>query len=94
MTPKLKPPGTKRLTLKCDKLLSTSAFKCDLRRYISGPLPFTMYSLFTTPSTSVALSAVELGRRGLHSCTFQLNISRFCHLLHPMHPAYPKSCLR
>jgi len=33
MKPKLKPPGTKRLQLKCDVLLSTSAFKFNLRRY-------------------------------------------------------------
>jgi len=33
MKPKLKPPGTKRLKLKCDILLSTSAFKFNLRRY-------------------------------------------------------------
>jgi hypothetical protein len=32
--PKLKPPGTKLLKLKCDILLSTSAFKSNLRRYI------------------------------------------------------------
>jgi len=32
--PKLKPPGTKRLKLKCDIPLSTSAFKFNLRRYI------------------------------------------------------------
>jgi hypothetical protein len=31
--PKLKPPGTKRLKLNCDVLLSTSAFKFNLRRY-------------------------------------------------------------
>ena len=31
--PELKPPGTKRLKLKCDALLSTSAFKFKLRRY-------------------------------------------------------------
>jgi len=31
--PKVKPPGTKRLKLKCDVLLSTSAFKFNLRRY-------------------------------------------------------------
>jgi hypothetical protein len=31
--PKLKPPGTKRLKLKCDILLSTSAFRFSLRRY-------------------------------------------------------------
>jgi hypothetical protein len=33
MRPKLKPPGTKRLKLKCDILLSTSAFKFNLRCY-------------------------------------------------------------
>ena len=33
MKPKLKPPGTKRLKLKCDILLSTSALKFNLRRY-------------------------------------------------------------
>jgi len=36
MNPKLKPPGTKRLKLKCDTLLSTSAFKFKLRRYSKG----------------------------------------------------------
>ena len=36
MKPKLKPPGTKRLKLKCDILLSTSAFKFNLRRYSQG----------------------------------------------------------
>jgi len=30
---KLTPPGTKRLKVKCDLLLSTSAFKINLRRY-------------------------------------------------------------
>ena len=34
MKPNLKPPGAKRLKLKCDKLLSTSNFKFKLRRYI------------------------------------------------------------
>jgi len=29
----MKPPGTKRLKLKCDILLSTYAFKFNLRRY-------------------------------------------------------------
>ena len=33
INPKLKAPGTKRLKLKCDILLSTSAFKFNLRRY-------------------------------------------------------------
>ena len=31
--PKLNPPGTKRLKLKCDVLLSTFAFKFNSRRY-------------------------------------------------------------
>ena len=34
MKPKLKPPGTKRLKLKCDVLLSNFAFKFNLRHYI------------------------------------------------------------
>jgi len=33
MKPKLEPPGTKRLKLNCDILLSTSAFQFKLRRY-------------------------------------------------------------
>ena len=33
ITPKLKPPGTKHLKLKCDILLSDFAFKFNLRRY-------------------------------------------------------------
>ena len=32
--PTLKAPGTKRLKLKCDVLLSNVAFKFNLRRYI------------------------------------------------------------
>jgi hypothetical protein len=36
MKPKLKPPGTQRLKLRSDILLSTSAFKFNLRRYIKG----------------------------------------------------------
>jgi hypothetical protein len=36
INPKLKPPGTNCLKLKCDILLSTSAFKFNLRRYDSG----------------------------------------------------------
>ena len=36
MKPKLKPPGTKRLKLKRDALLSTSAFRFNLRCYSTG----------------------------------------------------------
>ena len=41
---KLKPHGTKRLTLNCDVLLSTSAFKFKLRRYI---LELSLNGIFT-----------------------------------------------
>jgi hypothetical protein len=34
--PTLKAPGTKRLKLKCDVLLSTAAFNFSLRRYTGG----------------------------------------------------------
>jgi hypothetical protein len=36
MTPKLTPPGTKRLKFKRDILLQTSAFKFSLRCYSKG----------------------------------------------------------
>jgi hypothetical protein len=35
--PKLKPPGTERLKLKCDDPLSNFGFKFNLRCYTSGP---------------------------------------------------------
>jgi hypothetical protein len=38
MKPKLKPPGTERLKLKCDILLSTSAFKFNVRRCTKADL--------------------------------------------------------
>jgi len=36
MKPKLKPPGSKRLKLKWEILLSNSAFKFNLRRYTTA----------------------------------------------------------
>jgi hypothetical protein len=38
MKPMLKPPGTKLLKLKCNTLVSTSAFTFNLRRYIKGAI--------------------------------------------------------
>jgi len=35
--PSEKAPGTKRLRLKCDELVSSFAFKFDLRRYTMAP---------------------------------------------------------
>jgi hypothetical protein len=34
---------------------------------------------------------VRLGGRGLHSSTFQLNLSCFCPKMHPKHPRIPPS---
>ena len=45
MKPKVKPLGTERLKLNCDILLSTSAFKFNLRRYIT---PFAFESADAT----------------------------------------------
>jgi hypothetical protein len=36
MKPKLKAPGTKRLKLKYENMLSRFAFKCNLRRHVWG----------------------------------------------------------
>ena len=39
MKPVFNPPGTKRLTLRCDTLLSSFAFKINFRRYNVAPEP-------------------------------------------------------
>jgi hypothetical protein len=61
----LKAPGTKLLKLEYDELLSSFAFKFSLRRYMKGG------DLFR------AKLRKELTGRGLHSSTFQLNVSGF-----------------
>ena len=70
---KLKPPGTKRLKLNCDILLSTSAFKLNLRRYsmVHWDLPTVQVPHMLT----VFGGAVG---RGLHSSTSRLNAIAFC----------------
>jgi len=47
MKPMLKPPGTRRLKLNCDKLLSTFAFKFNLRRYNMAALDRHVAGAFT-----------------------------------------------
>jgi hypothetical protein len=58
MIPKLKPPGTERLKLKCDVLLPICAFKFKLRRYASGtrttPARATSSCSCRTPTASPA----------------------------------------
>jgi len=65
MKPVLKVPGTssKRVKPKYDKLLSNVAFKVNLRRY----------------KTAKYGDEEDIEGRGLHSFTFQLNLSSFCH---------------
>jgi len=58
MTPKLKPPGSKRLKLRCDMLLSTSAFKFNSRRY---DVLLTHYDLAMYDKNSLG----KVGRCGL-----------------------------
>jgi hypothetical protein len=68
MKPKLKPPGTKRLKLQCDILLSTSAFKFNLRHYIEEPInEFYSTSSGVTPTIQVAY--VGSGRFTTHWTT-------------------------
>jgi hypothetical protein len=113
MKPKLKLPGTTRLKLKCDVLLSASAFKFSLRRYNEGStwwdveagvtaaigpgeggallaaLPASAAaaaasgyvvpapgSMFPAAHRANALSTDLVAGTGLHSFTFQLNLSR------------------
>jgi hypothetical protein len=59
MKPKLKPPGTKGLELKCDILLSTSAFKFNLRRYSTEIL----HAKAAAAASVTAAAAVEEANR-------------------------------
>ena len=76
--PTLKPPGTKRLKLKCDVLLSTFAFKFNLRRYTGAAMHCLCgpHHAAVGPTHDV-VSGSGVVSRGLHSFTFQLNLSRF-----------------
>jgi hypothetical protein len=58
LKPKLKPPGAKRLKLKCDILLSSSSSKFNVRRY-------TMEGGFTgTMRGSSSMIALEISSGG------------------------------
>jgi len=59
MKPTMRPPGTKRLNLKYDELLSTSAFKFNLRRYIVA----WFWATVRNPSTSMYRHVKRLGAR-------------------------------
>jgi hypothetical protein len=67
MKPKLKAPGPSLLTLKYDEPLSSYAFKFNLRRY----------HMFGAGGGGLEMPGDAMLGRGLHSSTFQLNLSRF-----------------
>ena len=79
MKPMLKAPGTKRLKLKYDQLLSillqfcfNFAFSFNLRRY--------MKAVMGVLRTHQAGPEHMFLTRGLHSSTFRLDVSTFCGL--------------
>jgi len=67
--PKLKPPGTTCLKLKHDGLLSNFGFKFNLRRYAA---------VRVFQAVNAQVKGDKLDGRGLHSSTFQLNVSALC----------------
>jgi hypothetical protein len=93
----LKPPGTKRLKRKCDEPPSNFAFKFKLRRYIMAAAKL---------KAAATIASAGVAGRGLHSSTFQLNLSRIGRTspVSPclidwgtiMHPTYPSHqiCVR
>jgi len=70
LKPKLKPPGTKRLKLEYDGLLSNIGFKFNLRRYSSASEH--LHKKMNVPMEKVPAA---LGGRGLHSFTLELKLS-------------------
>ena len=62
VTPKLTPPGTKRLKLRCDILVSTSAFKFDVRRYMKAAAAATAADLRSAELRSAPLAQPAVGR--------------------------------
>jgi hypothetical protein len=67
----LKLPGTKRLKLKWDIILSTSAFKFTLRRYISGLTPKKIQYI-PAPIEAHILHTLKVGRCRLNPSNHML----------------------
>ena len=87
--PKLKPPGTNCLDLNRDILLSTSAFKINLRRYTKGRIPLVgcggvsdgkdAYLKIRAGASLVQMyTAFAYQARAGHSSTSHLNLSHCC----------------
>ena len=63
MKPTLNPPGTNRLKLKCDILLSSSAFKFNFHRYSLGYAAATSPELVSAKRKCLSL-VIEVGWTG------------------------------
>jgi len=83
--PKLKPPGTNLLTLKCVEKLSTFAFKFHLRRYIVVGLG-VIRVVFLKLHLIVKKRQRTMGR-GLHSSTIRPTFCGICRV-HEFPPVY------
>ena len=66
LKPKLKPPGTKHLKRMCDKLLSTSGFRCISRHYIQ------QFSTIAQSARTVASWTLADDDRGIGDALFEL----------------------
>ena len=90
-----------RLKLKCDELLSNFAFNFNMRCYIlewtESPEQALEFAIFLNdkysldgrdPNGYVGIMWSIVGK-GLHSSTFQLNLSRFRHKIHAKHSRMP-----
>jgi hypothetical protein len=67
VNPMLKPPGIKLLKPKCDKLLSTFAFKLNLRRYIEvsgGSSGVALPSMYGGGAGAATMSAGGMAAAG------------------------------
>ena len=74
--PKLKPPGTKCLKLKCDVLPSTSGFKFNMRRY-------TMELLVQMPIVHFKpTDGKKKGGKGMYQCPLYMYPVRTGRALH------------
>jgi hypothetical protein len=83
--PTLKPPGTKRLKLKYEKLVSSFGFNVNLRRYIKGKAAaldlqnidtdMIIPKQFLKTIKRTGLGVAAFYGRGLHSFTLELNLS-------------------
>jgi len=77
------------LKLTYDKLLSSYAFKFNLRRYIEGHLR-NFDPDVAKYGPRIADASIELHGRGLHSSTSELHdLIRVRHKTHRTHPSFP-----